>query len=87
MDYVISASPHDPPFSLFFLQRIMNERNMVHSSSAFVHSSVSGSDVIKVPTFQKSRNDQGRRSPCLLTVVWKNGENSFINNSHKIASI
>lgn len=80
MDCVISASPQDPPLSLFFLQRIMNERNMVHSASTFVHSSVSvaSSDATKVPVFQKSKNDLGRQSPCLITVVWKNGENSHI---------
>ncbi|XP_031554490.1 aminoacyl tRNA synthase complex-interacting multifunctional protein 2-like [Actinia tenebrosa] len=72
VDYVISASPQDPPLSLFLLQRIMNQRNMVHCASTFLHSSVSVCDVTKVPTFQKPRNDRGRQSPCLLTVVWKN---------------
>lgn len=46
----------------------------MHSTSVFAHSTVTGINVSKLPSFEESRNDRGRDSPVVITVIWKKGE-------------
>ncbi|EDO44853.1 predicted protein [Nematostella vectensis] len=72
VDYVISASPEDPPLAVFAIQHIMNQRAMPHATLMFRHSSATNTEINKLPQFEKPAKSQERRSPFILTVVWKN---------------
>lgn len=73
-DFVISASPTDPPLILCTLQQVMKQRGLPHSTASFVHSSVEGPIPVSVKTrfqnFFGSCKEIGRGS-IILTIVWK----------------
>lgn len=73
-DFVISASPTDPPQIICTLQHVMKQRGLLHSSASFVHSSVQGpiSEPVRrrFQNFSSSTEEIGR-APIILTIVWK----------------
>ena len=76
-DFVISASPTDPPLIVSTLQHVMKQRGLDHSTATFVHSSVQGpiQDPVKsrFQNFTSCTKGIGRTS-VILTIVWKEGK-------------
>ena len=76
-DFVISASPSDPPLIVSTLQHVMKQRGLDHSTATFIHSSVQGPIQEPVRTrFQNfaSCSKETGRAPVILTIVWKEGK-------------
>lgn len=73
-DFVLSASPADPPLIICTLQHIMKQRKYPHSTASHVHSSIQGpiSEFVKThfQNFTSSTEEIGRAS-VILTIVWK----------------
>lgn len=73
-DFVLSASPADPPLIICTLQHIMKQKKYPHSTASHVHSSVQG----PIPEFVKthfrnftSSTEEIGRASVILTIVWK----------------
>lgn len=75
-DFVLSASPADPPLIICTLQHIMKQKKYPHSTVSHVHSSVQE----PIPEFVKthfwnftSSTEEIGRASVILTIVWKKG--------------
>lgn len=73
-DFVMSASPSDPPLIISTLQHIMKQRGLAHTTAMFSHSSVKQPipDAVRMQFQNFSKCSKGvGRAPIILTIVWK----------------
>lgn len=76
-DFVMSASPSDPPLIISTLQHIMKQRGLAHTTAMFSHSSVKQPipDAVRMQFQNFSKCSKGvGRAPIILTIVWKEGK-------------
>ena len=89
MDLVISASPKQPPLSVFAIQHLLCARKNPHSIAVFVHSSLKAQVPPRLAKgFQQVQQGNNKPVPVTITLVWKEGLfnnndiNKFNNNNN-----
>ena len=71
-DYVIAASPAEPPMMAISIEHYLHRRGTKHSTAIFVHSSVKQpvSNHLK-SCLAATRPDNSRDGPLMVSLVWK----------------
>jgi len=86
VDLVVSASPKQPPLSVFAIQHLLCARKNPHSIAVFVHSSLKAQVPPRLAKgFQQVQQGNNKPVPVTITLVWKeveHGPTMALNPGH-----